>query len=111
LFIVKLITELVENSKKFTRNTNVREPVLYIKDESRHRNTGIKQGMRATNINNYWHGIESKSDAAVQDRSFSTSSRPENKSPNTDSGSPHTAVIILYLRKYSISVQADQTSD
>jgi len=53
LFNVKPITELVENSKKFTRNIKVREPLLHTKDESRNKNSGIKQGMSGTNINNY----------------------------------------------------------
>jgi hypothetical protein len=88
------------------------ESLYYIQRASHAiKNSGIKKGMRAKKINNYWHEIESTSDAAVQYRSPSTSSRPENKSPNIESGSPHTAVTIPYLRKYSISVEADQTSD
>jgi len=111
LFNVKLITELVDNSKKLTRN--IKESLCYLRrtSDAIKKNSGIKQGMRATKINNCWHGIECKSDAAVQYRSPSTSSRPENKSPNTESGSPYTAVISPFLRKYSISVEADQTSD
>lgn len=103
------------NSLKIARNLQGIQNLesLYNIQSTSHatRNSGIKQGMRATKINIYWHGIESRSDAAVQYRSPSTSSRPENKSPNTESGSPHTAVINPYLRKYSISVEAEQTSD